>query len=391
MQTAVRTYQSGQGWSEPLPEMDSPNTLILAFGDTTVMDDPAPIRELRERFPSGRLLGCSTSGQIVEDAIEDGGVAALFLWFEHTQLRSASTSVGSASASREVGAELGRRLTAPDLHGVFVLSDGLGVNGAQLVEGLRHELPETVCITGGLAGAGDRFQRTWVCADGEPTANQIAAVGLSGEHARMWHGSQGGWDVFGPERRITRSRDNVLYELDHKPALEIYEQYLGDKASELPASALLFPLAIWTGPSVRPLVRTVLSISREDCSMTFAGDMPQGARAQLMRANFDDLVDGAAQASAMIPLEDPAVVAACVPISCVGRRLALRHRAEDELEEVVSTLSWCRSHVGFYSYGEISPIVGSSCELHNQTMTLTIFGETAPGAKNAPDSQSAAA
>lgn len=391
MRTATRTYKPGEGWTEPLPEMDSPNALILVFGDTAIADDPTPIRELRERYPTGHVLGCSTSGQIVEDAIEDGGLVALILAFEHTQLRAASTPVESTNDSRSAGARLGRELHAPDLSGVFVLSDGLKVNGAQLVQGLRDELPEGVCVTGGLAGDADRFERTWVCADGEPASGRVGAVGLYGEHARIWHGSQGGWDVFGPERRITKSSDNVLYELDHRPALEIYEQYLGDKAKELPASALLFPLAISTPESQRPLVRTVLSVSREDRSMTFAGDMPEGATAQLMRANFEDLVDGAAQASAMIPVCDPGLVAACVPISCVGRRLVLRHRAEDELEEVISSLSWCEGHVGFYSYGEISPITGSSCELHNQTMTLTIFSETSPGATDAPGSESAAA
>ena len=384
MQTGKRTYKPGESWSAPLPDLDSRSTLILAFGDPSVADDPRPIRDLLQRYPNSHLLGCSTSGQIVSDSIVDGGLCALFMRFEHARIRLAQAAVHTFADSRHAGARIGRDLCGKDLSGVFVLSDGIKVNGAQLIDGLRSELPDSVPVTGGLAGDADRFERTWICADGEPMIEHVAAVGIYGRNVNLWHGSKGGWDVFGPERVITHSRDNVLYELDHMPALQIYEKYLGDKAKELPSSALLFPLSLFLPERKDTVVRTILGISREDQSMTFAGDMPEGARVQLMHANFENLIDGAAQASHMIPHDDPDVTAVCIPISCVGRRLVLRHRAEDELEEVLAALPWCDHYVGFYSYGEISPVVGSSCELHNQTMTLTIIGET-EAAPVAPD------
>ena len=72
----------------------------------------------------------------------------------------------------------------------------------------------------------------------------MVAVGLYGEHVKLGHGSKGGWDTFGPERIVTKSDGNVLYELDDKPALALYKEYLGDRAAGLPGSALLFPLAL---------------------------------------------------------------------------------------------------------------------------------------------------
>jgi hypothetical protein len=372
----VRCENSGR-WLEPLPDLDSPRTLVLAFGESDgILANPAPIRQLREHFSRGHVVGCSTSGQILGDSIVDGGLVALIVQPESGEIRVARTDLAARGDSRGAGEAIGEALSAPDLRGVFVLSDGIKVNGSLLAEGLRSRLPKDVCATGGLAGDGSRFQTTWVCCDGDPQPGLVAAVGFYGTSLALWHGCMGGWDAFGPERVVTRSDGNCLYELDGKPALAIYESYLGDKAKDLPASALLFPLAVRDPTTSKVLVRTVLGVSRQDQSMTFAGDIPQGWHVQLMQANFDRLIDGAAQAAAMMPLRDLAGASSvCLPISCVGRRLILRHRAEEELEEIGAALPRGTPRVGFYSYGELSPLVGSTCELHNQTMTLTILAE----------------
>ena len=263
---------------------------------------------------------------------------------------------------------------------MFVLSDGVHVNGSELVRGIDGVLPHSVVVTGGLAGDGDRFARTWVIDGGEPVERVISAVGFYGASVRVGHGSGGGWDVFGPERRVTRSDANVLYELDGKPALALYERYLGDLASELPASALLFPLTIREeGIHGDSVVRTVLGIDRECQSMTFAGDIPEGKIAQLMTANFDRLVvsagDAAAASIALAPSSEEPMLA--ILVSCVGRRLVLGPHTEDELEALESVLPPTAHKVGFYSYGEISPLVDQRgpCQLHNQTMTVTTFVE----------------
>jgi hypothetical protein len=144
-----------------------------------------------------------------------------------------------------------------------------------------------VVVTGGLAGDGDRFQQTWIITDGTPHSGFVCAAGLYGEQIRIGHGSMGGWDIFGPERTVTRSDGNVLYELDGRPALELYKEYLGERASGLPATGLLFPLSLRTDSSNgESIVRTILAVDEESQSMTFAGDIPEGARAQLMKANL---------------------------------------------------------------------------------------------------------
>jgi hypothetical protein len=267
-------------------------------------------------------------------------------------------------------------LDAPDLKAVLVLSDGLGVNGSELVRGFNDRFQGRVAVTGGLAGDGDRFLRTWVLKEGLPVPGWVEAVGFYGDAIHVSHGSKGGWDTFGPERRVTRSAGNVLFELDGKPALELYKTYLGDRVSGLPATALLFPLALRERAGEdRHLVRTVLAVDDREQSMTFAGDMPQGSVVQFMRANFERLIGGA-EAAALGMAVLPDLPALAIAISCVGRRLVLGERAEEEVEATLQVLPPGTEQVGFYSYGEISPYTTGACDLHNQTMTLTALQES---------------
>ena len=235
-------------------------------------------------------------------------------------------------------------------------------------------------VTGGLAGDGTHFKRTWVLKDRTPQSGYVTAVGFYGDHIRLGHGSKGGWDKFGPERQVTKSIGNVLYELDGRAALGLYKEYLGDRASGLPATGLLFPLAIRTSQAEgKVLVRTILAVDEATQSMTFAGDIPEGVFAQLMRANFDRLIQGASEAAALTtqhqngsPSTSPTL---SIAISCVGRRLVLGERTEEEIEATLEILPKGSRQVGFYSYGEISPYKSGACDLHNKPMTLTTITE----------------
>ncbi|MBT8193729.1 MAG: FIST C-terminal domain-containing protein [Acidimicrobiia bacterium] len=366
----------GRDWSRPFPALDSDRTLVLVFGASSFLDNAEPINELVAAFPSSHIVGCSSSGEIFEDTISDDSLAVAVAQFEATDVRVAVTPIGSES-SVAAGVELARQLAEPDLSAVLVLSEGLDVNGSDLVEGLNEHLPG-VTITGGLAGDGDRFEQTWTLVDGKPAAGFATAVGLYGDRVQVGHGSQGGWDRFGPERIVTRSRDNVLYELDGEAALELYKTYLGELADGLPATGLLFPLALRAkeGDS-KQLVRTILAVDEESQSLVFAGDIPEGHLAQLMQANFDRLVGGAEAAAERARILEAPAPFLTIAISCVGRRLVLGERTEDELEAVSHVLPDGNHQVGFYSYGEISPYAEGTCDLHNQTMTLTVVTERA--------------
>lgn len=371
-------YTQESGWSvAAFPPLDSPQTWVIIFGGPDFMDAPEPAHEIIRAYPHSHVVGCSSSGEIFGTGISDDSLAVSVVQFEQTALASTGKAVQSIQESYAVGQALATELNRPDLRGVFILSDGLKVNGSELVRGFNAVLPHSVIVTGGLAGDGDQFKRTWVINKGRLQSGFVSAVGLYGNHIKIGHGSKGGWDIFGPERMVTRSNSNVLYELDGKPALQVYKEYLGEHASGLPASAFYFPLALRANTADhRRIVRTVLAIDEANQAIISAGDIPQGHLAQLMRGNFDRLVDGAAEAAAMIRQQPDVGPILSLAVSCVGRRLVLGERTEEELEAATEVLPPGTRQIGFYSYGEISPYdAGGPCDLHNQTMTLTTISE----------------
>ena len=380
MMLMTHRYRQATGWDKP-PDagMDSAMTLLIIFGASDSTRLSAGFNALREAFVQSIWIGCSSSGEIYGHSLDDDTLVVAVMQFSTTPLRLATSAIESPDASFDVGAALGRQLAAPDLKGVFVLSDGLSVNGTDLVKGLSENLAPGVVVTGGLAGDGDRFKNTWVLVNREPRAGQVTAVGLYGDHVRLAHGSKGGWDVLGPEREVTRARGNVLFTLDGQPALTLYKQYLGDRAAGLPATGLLFPLAIRNDlVEDGHTVRTILAVNEAENSITFAGDIPQGSFVRLMRANFDRLIDGAADAANSVDMkayEDGQPVLG-IGISCVGRRLVLGQRTEEEIDAVLDGLPPACKFIGYYSYGELSPLASGRCDLHNQTMTLSLFWET---------------
>lgn len=394
MKVEQRTWTESQGWTPPVSKshiesarFNESAQLILAFGAPSALRCAEAIEPLRRLYPRARLLGCSTAGEICDTLVSDDALVVTAVQFEHSHVRTAQVPVTSAAESFKAGELLGKSLphtieadetgAGEKLAHVLVLSDGLKVNGSELVRGLRNGLPDAVTITGGLAGDGARFGETWVLGNGHPQTGLIAAVGLYGQRLHVGLGSMSGWDPFGPERRITRADGNVLLELDGRPALALYKQYLGDHAQGLPATGLLFPLSVRMKAGEPPLVRTILAIDEKRQSMTFAGDVPEGASARLAKSNFERLIDGAAGAARTSSESAGAIAPSlAILISCVGRKLVLKQRVEDEIDGVRDVLGAQAALAGFYSYGEIAPFAsGARSELHNQTMTITTFAE----------------
>jgi hypothetical protein len=366
------------GWVEQVQGFQAGDQadLALIFGATALMKDKSLLADIRKTHPKAYLCGCSTSGEIAGDRVIDDSVVVTAVKFEGTTLRAAETTVSDPKESFAAGQQLAKAIPHQGLVHAFVLSDGLAVNGSELVKGLSSGLPNGVAVTGGLSGDGARFAETYVCANGASSSKRIVLLGFYGERLKIGYASMGGWDSFGPERRITKSKDNVLFELDGQSALDLYREYLGPHAAGLPASGLLFPLALRAENSNQSIVRTILAVNEKEQSMTFAGDMPEGMLARLMCANFDRLVDGASSAAQTALQRVGDGVDLAVLISCVGRKLVLKQRIEEEVEAVIDVLGKKAVTTGFYSYGEISPFTPDArCALHNQTMTITTFAE----------------
>lgn len=388
MQVEQRKWTQSLGWAPASAgSFANSSQLVLAFGATAVLRQPHLAAAIRKDYPAAHIFGCSTAGEICGTQVSDDSLVVTAVHFEDTQSRSVQVALSQIPDSFQAGEWIAGKLprSIPDpvtgmeekLVHVLVLSDGLKVNGSEFVAGLTQHLPEGVTLTGGLAGDGAQFGETLVFKDEAPETGTIAALGLYGSRLKVGVGSLGGWDSFGPERLITKSKANVLYELDGHSALGLYKRYLGEHAKGLPATGLLFPLSIRTESGKTSVVRTILAVDEADQSMTFAGDIPEGAYARLMKANFDRLIDGASDAARTSGQAiGPDTAELAILISCVGRKLVLKQRIEEEVEAVREVLGAGAALAGFYSYGEISPFTpGARCELHNQTMTITTLSE----------------
>lgn len=380
MKVSQYLWRPSTGWSPDLPGSGGQplaHTLVMAFGNVDAVHDPLRFGELQEAFPGADIVMGSTAGEIAGQQVYDDAIVVTVSTFQKTPLKAISLDVADFANSFDCGAALFGALYSDALRHVFLLSDGTGVNGDELVRGINDGMPGHVLVTGGLAADAGRFARTYVGLNQPPLPGRIVAIGYYGDAVVVGHGSMGGWNEFGPIRVITRSRGNVLYELDGMNALDLYKKYLGDRAADLPGAALLFPLSLFTGDDGQRVVRTILSIDEAGGSMTFAGDVPMGARVQFMMANLDRLIDGAGSAAehaaARESLASPELV---VMISCVGRKIVLQQRTEEEVEAVTDFFGDTPVYTGFYSNGEISPVLETvGCSLHNQTMTITTYAE----------------
>lgn len=361
-------WQKESGWDIQKP-LEEKFDLVLVYGESQFFRTDECYGQLKALFPTSDIVGCSTSGNIVGGTLSDGDVVAAAISFSKSSVQVRNACINSNENVADVVAKLAAELDRDDLIHVFSVSDGLLINGSELAKTLENL---SIPVTGGLAGDAARFESSWVMANGPAMQNQVVLVGFYGG-VKVTYGYAAGWDEFGPERRVTNAVGNIVYEIDHKPALDVYTTYLGELAKELPGSGLRFPLSVRDSAHANPYVRTLLGIDPEKRSLRYAGDVPQGSLCRLMKTDLESLIEASSALAENLSSEAQSGSGLCLIVSCVGRRLVLDQIAEDEIEAIKSTLKI--PLFGFYSYGEISPFDSSMCYLHNQTTSLTLLTE----------------
>lgn len=350
--------------------------LVLAFGERTFLESSSPYKKLRALYPNAQIVICSTSGQISNTNLVENSLVATSIQFEKSTIKVTEIDILLNSDIKELGNKIKEDLLSDDLKSILIISEGSFINGTELINELIFQTKESVPIFGGLAGDEYYFEKTVVGLNRDASPGKIVAIGFYGDALHFGFGSEGGWSDFGPEREVTHSDKNVLYKIGDRFALDLYKEYLGKYADELPGSSLYFPLSMKENKDSEPVVRTILSIDEEKKSMTFAGNIPNGSKVRLMKGNIDKLIDASYNAAEEIyskQIKNPELV---LLVSCVGRKIVLGNRIEEEIEAVKEIFGDKMLVCGFYSYGEISPTLNKvACELHNQTMTLTTISE----------------
>lgn len=348
--------------------------LVIVFGDFTRFEGDSELKKLHAATKAS-VVGCSTAGEIAGEQVLSGSVVVTAVKFNKPTFKTVYAGVGGVAQSEKCGEEIAEKLQADDLKAIFVLGQGLDINGSALIAGMRKHAAKGVVITGGLAGDNGNFKKTYLVHNDKIADGGVVAVGFYGDHLEFGFGSRGGWEPFGPTRKVTKAEGTKLYELDGEKALNIYKSYLKDFAKDLPASGLLFPFAILDDNEADSgLIRTILGIDEAEGSLVLAGDIHPGQLVRLMHTKANGLLNGANEA-ATLASEGKQEGGLGILVSCVGRKLVLGEDVDEEIEEVRESLP-ATEITGFYSYGEICPFrFVDDCQLHNQTMTVTYITE----------------
>ncbi len=366
-----------QDWKFLQDKIELKNPLVLVFANRFLLEDENVIADIRNQFPYEHIVFGSTSGEIICCNVNDNSISVTAIEFEKSSFVVKNGNIlDYDKKAKPLGEALFNEMPKENLKHLFVVSEGSFVNGSSLINGIEINKSSLISLTGGMCGDDARFEKTLASYKENPKEGEVVLIGFYGETLDISFASFGGWIPFGPERKITKSKSNILFEIDDIPALDLYKKYLGDKAEELPQASLLYPLNVTPEGKTDPVVRTILSINNENNSMVLAGDVPVNSRVQLMMASIDGIAEGAQHAAEIAMEKRKNAPQIALIVSCVGRKLVMNQRVEEEIEQVREIIGENIPIAGFYSYGEMAPFNGdSSCELHNQTMTLTLISE----------------
>ena len=378
MKTQQIAFQSNrwQHISETKEFNPSKANLVFAFGERRCLESIQPYQHIKNLYPSADIVINSTSGEIFNDLVYNDSIIVTAVEFEKTTIRTIQIDIHHHLESMNAGEYVAKNLLSDDLKAIFIVSDGSNVNGSALIAALNKKTNNKIFISGGLAGDGDRFEKTLVGLNAPPQPGKIVGIGFYSKFLKVGGGTKSGWEEFGPEREVTASEYNVLYQINDTAALDIYKEYLGKYAVDLPNNALLFPLSIRISDDDEPVIRTILSIDEVNKSMTFAGDMPKGSLVRFMKADLDRIIDASAKAASNSISAFETAPELAIVVSSSGRKLILGQRIDEEIETIRDVFGDKTTITGFYSYGEIvSPQADSPCDLNNQSMTITTFSE----------------
>jgi len=373
-----RLWQAEVGWKSLHGEdLKEDANLVLVFGGISIIENMELLKDVQGFYPKAFISGCSASGEILQTQVYDDSLSVTAIALEKSFIKAYKTEIKSMAESLDAGVNLASQIEKDGLKHVLMLTDGALIKGDDFIAGFRDNISPDVAVTGGLASDNGAFKKTFVVYEGSLYSGVAIAICFYGESLQVGYGSRGGWDSFGPDKIITKSEGNILYEVENQPALDLYKKYLGEEADGLPQTGLYFPLMILKNPSDKGVVRTVMAVNQKDGSLIFGSDIPQGGYARLMKANFERLIDGSAAAAEDCAVNLPQDAELAILISCVARKLVLKQRTEEEVEAAIEILGDNIAITGFYSNGEICPNIPTikHCEFHNQTMTITTISE----------------
>lgn len=254
---------------------------------------------IQEAISTDFLVGCTTDGEISSEGFSTGSAVLGGITTDEVVFHLASVS-GISQDSEAAGRELGRLLPSTVRY-VQIFSDGLTGNGCAMLRGLSSVLGNAVPVCGGTAGDAGRFQETFQFIGADLLTDSVVGIGFSGDFS-LGTGVRSGWSPIGIAKKVTRAEGNVVRELNGQPALEVYERFLGKHADKLPSVGVEYPLGLThlqEHPRDDPflVLRATISVNREEGSITFAGEVPEGSMVRLTCGDHASILEATEKAA----------------------------------------------------------------------------------------------
>jgi hypothetical protein len=338
------------------------------------------LQGIREGAGTDHIVGCTSDGEISNAGLSMNSAVLAGVLSDDIDFE-----IVVVEGLKKDSAAAGRRLadgfsSAPKC--VQIFSDGLTGNGCAIIEGITSVLGDRIPVTGGAAGDNGRFTKTLQFGYGRIYTDAICAIAFLGDF-RLGTGLDSGWAPIGVPKQVTKASGSVVYELNGEPALNVYERFLGDHAHKLPAIGVEYPLG-FIRPSIHGdqedlyVLRATMSVDRKARSITFAGEIPEGAHVNLTCGDNTSILEAAGNAARQARSTYGDVTPGIIfCYSCMARKIVLGSHTEKEIEQVRAEFGPHVPLIGFYTYGEFCPVShGAPTFLHNETITLNVVGET---------------
>ncbi|MGJ8686104.1 MAG: FIST signal transduction protein [Spongiibacteraceae bacterium] len=348
-------------------------------------DHQSLLNDIMDAWPKLQLIGCTTDGEVSSVlAFQQDSVTLMLFCADNSIQISAGigrdVSSDAAISTKSAITQATHTLTK-SVRLCIAVPESLAVNSKDILDGLANALPEGVPVVGGLAADRWQFDTTYQFHGRSLYSNTVPVLLFSGA-LRCAHGVASGWQPLGNPGTVTRSETNTVYEIDGKPALSYYRDYLGEHE---PSSN--YPLAVFTEGEQFYLRAPSGEFDLDTGSVNFFAEVPQGAKVQMSQSNRDNILaasrESMRQAIAAYGPDEPT---AALYFSCASRRQLLGTRTHEEYEQARDSIGIDVPSCGFYTNGEISPMeLGAPTHFHNETFISLLIGPENKTDKQAKD------
>jgi len=317
---------------------------------------------LKENIKNVKIIGSSTDGEIIDGEVTNNQIILNFNIFENTQIET--ILLKKSTNSYKLGQELATKLITSNTKLIITFADALNVNGEEYIKGIQSI--SNVFIAGGLAGDNGLFKETFVFNEKEIITNGCVGVSLNSDTLKVSNEFGFNWEGIGKIMHITKSKGNIVYEIDGKTPVEIYRHYFGeDVAKDVVKIGVEFPLIIKKDNI--SIARAVVG-QNDDGSLIFAGNINTGEKVQFGYGNIESILQKDEILFQNLKNFD---IESIFIYSCMARRRFLGKMIESEVKPFskIATVS------GFFTYGEFFTFNNKN-QFFNQTMTVLLLSES---------------